>query len=170
MIREQMLLIQEVQTDEFWQDVTLPILERTRRRLRLLVKLIEKAKRRPVYTDFEDVMGQEATIDLPGVSVGTDFERFRAKARQFLRAHHDHVTIYKLRANKPLTHSDLEELERMLIEAGTGTAEDLSRAKTESQGLRLSFARWLVSIAAPPSKRSPVSWKASVKALRRSSS
>ncbi len=34
MVREQMALIQDVQTDEWWQDVTVPMLEVMRRRLR----------------------------------------------------------------------------------------------------------------------------------------
>ena len=54
-----MALIQDVQTDEWWQDVTVPMLEAMRRRLRDLVKLIEKQKRKPIYTDFEDEMGGE---------------------------------------------------------------------------------------------------------------
>jgi type I restriction enzyme, R subunit len=32
-VRVQMDLIQDIQTDEWWQDVTIPILERARRRL-----------------------------------------------------------------------------------------------------------------------------------------
>jgi hypothetical protein len=66
MVRDQMPLIQDVQTDEWWQDVTVPMLESLRRRLRDLVKLIEKQKRKPIYTDFEDVMGAETDVDLPG--------------------------------------------------------------------------------------------------------
>jgi type I site-specific restriction endonuclease len=45
MVRERMSLIQGVQTKEWWQDVTTPILESMRRRLRDLVKLIEKQHR-----------------------------------------------------------------------------------------------------------------------------
>ncbi len=145
MVREQMLLIQEIQTDDYWQDVTTPMLETARKRLRALVKLIEKAKRQPVYTDFEDQMGSETTVELPGFGAGADFERFRAKARQFLREHENHLTIHRLRWNKPLTATDLDELERMLIEAGVGTTEDLSRAKQESHGLGL-FIRSLVGL------------------------
>src|SRR5207249_7795338 len=65
MVREQMALIQDVQTDEWWQDVTVPMLEVMRRRLRGLVQLIDKQQRKPVYTDFEDEMGGETAIDLP---------------------------------------------------------------------------------------------------------
>ena len=54
MVREQMELIQEIQTDAWWQDVTIPMLEGARKRLRALVKLIEKTQRKPIYTDFID--------------------------------------------------------------------------------------------------------------------
>jgi len=145
MVRDQLPLIQDVQTDEWWQDVTIPMLEAVRRRMRDLVKLIEKAKRKPIYSDFEDEMGAETRIALPGFGEGTDFSKFRAKAQAYLRAHQDHVAIRKLRMNKPLTAADLSELERMLADSGTGGAEDINRAKAESQGLGL-FVRSLVGL------------------------
>ena len=98
MVREQMELIAEVQTDEWWQDVTTPMLERARRRLRDLVQFIEKKRRKPVYSDFEDELGAEIGVELSGFAVGDRFEKFRAKARAFLRAHQDHVAIHKLAA------------------------------------------------------------------------
>ena len=147
-----MRLILEVQTEEFWQDVTTPMLENMRKRLRLLVKLIEKAKRKPIYTDFEDELGGDKPVELPGFGVGSDFERFRAKARQFLKAHENHITIHKLRLNEPLTASDLSELERMLLEAGIGTAADISRAKQESAGLGM-FVRSIVGLDRGAAKR-----------------
>jgi type I restriction enzyme, R subunit len=145
MVRDQMTLIQDVQTDEWWQDVTTPMLESARRRLRALVTLIEKARRQPVYTDFVDDIGSETEIALPGFAAGADFDRFRAKARAFLRANQDHITIRKLRSNKPLTAADLAELERMLAESGVGGEEEITRAKETSQGLGL-FVRSLVGL------------------------
>jgi type I restriction enzyme R subunit len=145
MVLHQLTLIQELQTDEFWQGVTVPILEGVRKRLRALVKLIEKAKRKPVYTDFEDVLGNESAVELPGFGIGAIFERFRAKVRQFLRAHENDAVIHKLRWNERLTAADLEQLEAMLVEAGTGTAEDIARAKQEGCGLGL-FMRSLVGL------------------------
>ena len=65
-VREQMALIQDVQTDEWWQDVTVPMLEVMRSRLRSLVQFIDRHQRKPVYTDFEDLMGGEIDVDLPG--------------------------------------------------------------------------------------------------------
>jgi type I restriction enzyme, R subunit len=145
MVREQMPLIQDLQTDEWWQDVTAPMLESVRRRLRDLVRLIDKQQRRPVYTDFEDQMGTEAAIDLPGFGSTADFEKFRTKARSFLRANQDHIAIHKLRTNRTLTPADLSELDRMLAESGVGRPEDISRAKRESEGLGL-FVRTLVGL------------------------
>ncbi len=145
MVRDQMALIQEVQTDEWWQDITVPMLEIARRRLRDLVKFIEKQKRKPIYTDFADEMGGETHVVLPGFVEGTDYAKFRAKAQAFLRAHQDHIAIHKLRLNKALTAADLTELERMLVESAVGAAEEIGRAKSESQGLGL-FVRSLVGM------------------------
>ena len=145
MVREQMPLIQDLQTDEWWQDVTTPMLETVRKRLRALVKLIERQKRKPIYTDFEDEMGGETRVELPGFAPAEDFGKFRAKARAFLREHQNHVSIHKLRMNKALTAADLAELERMLAESGVGGAEEIRRAKEGSQGLGL-FVRSLVGL------------------------
>jgi len=145
MVRQQLILIEEIQADEWWQDVTPSLLEGVRRQLRALVKLIDKQKRRPIYSDFEDQVGDEAVLDLPGFGFPEGFERFRAKVRAFLREHEDHVVIQKLRTNKPLTPTDLDELERMLEASGVGDATALQRAKEDNQGLGL-FVRSLVGL------------------------
>ena len=105
MVQVQRALIQDLQTDEWWQDVTVPMLDQARKRLRLLVKLIEKQARKPIYTDFEDELGEEKHFDLPGFAAPDSYERFRVKARQFLKAHEDHIAIHKLRSNEPLTRT-----------------------------------------------------------------
>ncbi len=145
MIRERMPLIQDVQTEEWWQGVTTPMLESVRCKLRDLVRLIEKHKRKPIYTDFADELGAELRVELLGAHADVEFEKFREKAQAFLRAHQNHVAIHKLRMNKALTATDLAELERMLAENGVGGAEEIARAKKESQGLGL-FVRSLVGL------------------------
>ena len=145
MVQARMPLIQGIQTDEWWQDVTVPILEVLRRRLRDLIQLIDKRQRKPVYTDFEDLMGSAIEVELGSFAASTDYEKFLAKTRAFLQQHLNHVAIHKLRSNKPLTASDLAELERMLSESGLGEPDDLRRATEESQGLGL-FVRSLVGM------------------------
>jgi type I restriction enzyme R subunit len=143
MVNAQMALIQDVQTDEWWQDVMVPMLEAMRRRLRDLIQLIDKRQRRPVFTDFEDLMDGETEFELTGFAVGTDQAKFVAKARAFLRQHLDHVVIGKLRMNTPLTASDLAELEHWLDESVTGELKDMRLATDETRGLGL-FVRSLV--------------------------
>jgi type I restriction enzyme R subunit len=79
MVAAELALILELQTDEYWQDITVPMLETVRRRLRSLVKLVELKKRTIVFSDFEDEIGASAAVQVSGVSVGTDMERFRAR-------------------------------------------------------------------------------------------
>jgi type I restriction enzyme R subunit len=143
-IKAQMPLIQAIAGDEWWEDVTVSMLETARKMLRALVKLIEKGKKIVVYTDFADELGEETPIDLPQASAGMDLAKFREKARQFLKAHESHVSLQRLRRNQPLTASDIGELERMLIEAG-GSPELISKAKEQSHGLGI-FIRSLVGL------------------------
>jgi type I restriction enzyme R subunit len=145
-IREQQGLLSDLAGDEWWVDVTLPMLELARRRVRGLVRLLEKRKRVVVYTDFIDDLGEVEEVALHrGGAAGTDFERFRQKARAYLRAHADHVALQKLRRNRPLTQTDLDELDRMLTDAGLGEPLDLARARTEGDGLG-GFIRSLVGL------------------------
>jgi type I restriction enzyme, R subunit len=153
MVREQMSLIQDMQTDSWWADVTIPMLENSRKRLRNLIRLIEKTRRQPIYTNFIDELGSETTIDIAAFGRSDEFDRFRAKARQFLLAHEDHITIHKLRFNQPLTATDLSELERILLEAGIGNNDDLDQAKQTSQGLG-GFIRSLVGLNREAAKQS----------------
>ena len=82
-------------SDAYWQDITVPILETVRRRLRRLIKLIEYKKRAFVYSDFEDEIGAGDEIQVSGVPVGTDMDRFSEKARQFLMVNQNHIAILK---------------------------------------------------------------------------
>ena len=143
-IKAQMVLIQFLAGEEWWQDVTVTMLESARRKLRALVKLIEKGKKNVVFTDFEDELGAETTIELPCVSTGMNLAKFKDKARQFLREHESHLSLQRLRRNQPLTTSDLYELERMLVQAG-GSPEVIKLATEQNHGLGI-FIRSLVGL------------------------
>ena len=143
-IKEVMAFIQSVASDEWWEDVTVPMVETVRRRLRALVKLIPKGQKKIVYTDFEDELGESQTINLPQVTAGLNKAKFREKARVFLKAHESHISLQRLRRNQPLTPADLDELEKMLLAAG-GSPELINEAKEQSHGLGV-FIRSLVGL------------------------
>jgi type I restriction enzyme R subunit len=151
MVAAELSLILELQTDQYWQDITVPMLETVRRRLRNLIKLIEYKKRSIVYSDFEDEIGARDEIEVTGIPVGTDMDRFRAKARQFLKANQSHIAVLKLYRNESLTPTDLSELERIFVEAGIGTSEEMERIRGEG-GLGI-FVRSLVGLDRVAAKR-----------------
>ena len=141
-IKAEELLIRAVASDDCWQDVTVPMLETVRRRLRALVKLLPKGQKNIVYSDFEDELGEVTVVALPQVSTGLNMDKFREKARVFLREHGSHLALQRLRRNQPLTPQDLLELEKMLVQAG-GTVPLIHEAKTQGLGL---FIRSLVGL------------------------
>ena len=144
-VAQQQELLDEVAGEQWWIDVTLPMLELARLRIRGLVRFVDKTSRNPVYTDFADQLGDAVDIALPGITPGTDFARFRAKAAAYLRQHVDHVALQKLRRNKQLTPEDVSSLEEMLIASGAGQQRDIESAAQKAEGLGL-FVRSLVGL------------------------
>jgi type I restriction enzyme R subunit len=92
-VNVQMALILELQTDEYWQDITLPMLENVRKRLRDLVKFLDpKGGRDKVYSDFVDEIGSGTEVS-GLVRADATFEELPAEGRAFLprphQSHHD---------------------------------------------------------------------------------
>ena len=143
-VADQAELIDDIQSDHWWEGVTVPLLELVRLRLRNLIQHIERSKKKIVYSNFADEIGDGQEIDLPQVSEA-DFARFKAKARHFLKANEDHIVLHKLRQGKALTATDISELERMLLLAGIGEAGDIERARQTSHGFG-TFVRSLVGL------------------------
>lgn len=143
-IKKEMSLIAAVASDDWWVDVTVPMIEMARKRLRGLVNLIDSAAKVIVYTDFTDTAAM-AEVEIKHIAVGVDRQRFREKAFAFLAAHEDDVVLAKLRLGKQLTPLDLEQLERIMLESGDIKKAELSAAVAEAQGLGL-FVRSLVGL------------------------
>jgi type I restriction enzyme R subunit len=152
MIAAQLGLLQEIQTDAFWEDIHVAQLEKVRRKLRSLVKLIERSKRKIVYTTFDDELGEEIVVPLPDLPVGVDIEKLRAKAQEFLKRYEQEVAIQRLKWNEPLTSEDLAALEGIFIAEGASAA-GIEEAKRISHGLGL-FVRSLVGLDRAAAKRS----------------
>ena len=138
-------LIQEIQTDEWWVDVTVTLLDQARRKLRLLTALIEKSKKKVVYTNFADEMGAEVHVDLLGITAEVEFEKFRRKAMAFLDAHRDNPAVVKLHNNEQITSEDVGELETVLLAAGVATPEDIDRVINQAGNLGV-FIRSIVGL------------------------
>jgi type I restriction enzyme, R subunit len=119
------------------------MIETVRSRLRSLIHLIEQARKKVVYTNFRDEIGDGTEVALPGTVVGMDFERFRKKAQSFLRAHMDRLALMKLRRNEQMTETDLSDLENILLEVVEDAGVYLPKVKEE--GL-VAFVQSLVGL------------------------
>src|SRR6185437_1393881 len=105
---------------------------------------IDKTKKRLVYTDFEDLLGDGSTVNLPQIGA-VDFNRFKRKARHFLLEHEDNLTLQKLRRGLPLTRTDLDQLQTLLVAAGVADQEQIEQATKLSDGFGR-FVRNLVGL------------------------
>ncbi|MBK1784455.1 DEAD/DEAH box helicase family protein [Prauserella cavernicola] len=144
-VAEHREIIEAVAGDRWWVDVTLPMLEQARLRLRGLVRLVEPGKRDPVYADFTDELVAPTEVALPGTSPGINQARFRAKVLACLTRHEDHVALQRLRRNRQLTAEDLAALEEMLLSCGVGDQSELNSVAEQSGGLGL-FVRSLIGL------------------------
>ncbi len=144
MVKKELALILEMQKDPYWEDITPEILEVARRKLRSLARLVDKVAMKRVYSDFEDVMGEAAEIEILQTELGFDKERFTAKARHFLMAHKDHIAVNKIHTQAALTPTDIEQLEGLLI-AQKLYDPDAATLIDESGGLE-AFVRSLIGL------------------------
>jgi type I restriction enzyme R subunit len=144
-VKKELALLADLQTDEWWEGVTLQMLEDVRKRVRLLVPFIEKAKKKVVYTDFTDELGAVVVMPHGKTPPHSNFEQFRKKALSFLKEHQGEAAVRKVHQNWPITLDDMAELQRILVESGVGTEEDFDQAKEQAGSFGL-FVRSLVGL------------------------
>lgn len=124
-VKAKIALIKAIDTDEFWSESGILDFEKVRVELRDLIKLIvDEGSSRVIYTNLQDeILGERVGEAL---DAAYDFEDYRLKVNRYIENNKDHLAIYKLRNNMPLTASDYESLEHIFT-GELGTAEDYER-------------------------------------------
>lgn len=146
MVAQQMELILDLQTESWWSGTTPPLLEEVRLRLRELIKFLDKSEAVIVYTDFEDTISEQSEIFVAGYVSAEEMRQYRLKVERFIRDNVNHITINKLRMNRQITRTDLEELERLLFTAEeVGNRERFEKVFGHQQSLG-AFIRKLVGL------------------------
>ena len=119
-INAQADLIDRILHTDYFYNCGINEFEEIRERLRDLMKYIPHSKIR-YDTNFEDdilnVSWNESDLD------NDDLKNYKAKAEFYIRENQDNDVIKKLRTNQPLSHADIEELEKVLW-SDIGTKED----------------------------------------------
>jgi len=114
-------------SEEFWEKPSLRGLEHIRLDVRQLMKLVDKKRRDPVYTNFKDEFGEAVEIEAPSVEdegFSIELKRYREKLQHFVEEHKNHLVIEKIRNAKPLTEKDVETLEKLLSEVDPNISKE----------------------------------------------
>lgn len=146
LIAAQMELLQAIQTQDWWQDVTVSMLDEARTRLRDLAPLVDKSEHRVIYTDFEDHFGEIREVRLEEYAAGVDRRRYREKVERFIHESEDQPVVQKIKLAIPLTSDDLSKLEDFFYSAdATGNREHFEEAYGTSENLG-GFIRRIVGL------------------------
>ena len=123
-VKRQKDIIQDLQTDEFWDNADIFEYEKVREALRDLIKYIEGKTQQNYYTNFKDEI-LEVTENKGEYSVN-NMQNYRKRVNHYLNAHKDDIVVYKLRHNKALNEDDIKHLEQILWEE-IGTKDDYKK-------------------------------------------
>lgn len=114
-----MKTIKEVQTEEYWQELSLSKLERVRGELRDLIKFITGKEGQTFVVNITDIIRPAAGGQLPIDTTMT----YKQKVLDYLKENSDSPVLKKIYNLEQLTAADVDELERVLWQE-LGSKED----------------------------------------------
>jgi type I restriction enzyme R subunit len=124
-IKEKIELINNVGTDDFWQNSDILNFEKVRIELRSLIKfIVDEGGVSPIYTNLNDIVLEVKEGE--GLDPAYTFEDYKLKVNRYIEENRDHMAIYKLRNNIRLTAFDYNSLE-LIFTGELGTPEDYKR-------------------------------------------
>ena len=125
-VQQKLPLIKDIQTDAFWEKISILTLEMVRQELRDLMQFLVGGEggKPKIFTKLDDPVLERQEGELLGAAY--DFEDYRKKVNRYVEEHKDDTVIYKLNHNLPLLKDDYAELERILTQE-LGDSEDYKR-------------------------------------------
>ncbi|HEY6975567.1 MAG TPA: DEAD/DEAH box helicase family protein [Chitinophagaceae bacterium] len=132
-VKQQEQLIRRLQEDVYWQNADVATHNETRMALRNLLQYAEPEERKSLYTNFADTMG-----DVEDVEILTQYQElgsYKKRVEKFIRENYDHITIHRIRNNKPITKTELEELERLLFSIDKSGSKEMLEKATDGKPL-----------------------------------
>jgi len=124
-IAMQVPLLNELQTEPFWQSININRLDNVRLSMRDLIKYLDKDKQVNIITSFEDDLDHEGISDHDLIPSYSKLQSYKDRVESYIRNHKDHLVIHKLKTNKPITETEINTLEGILFDGVTiGTKQD----------------------------------------------
>jgi type I restriction enzyme R subunit len=138
-IADRRVLLTEVTTQTYWENVNISILEKLRAEIRDLIQYLAADGNEVYTTDFEDelIVNGEKSYRI------ADFKTYHEKVLDYLLSENKNETVSKIKNLDKLSSQDIKEIERILWEE-LGTKEDYFKV-TGEQNLAL-FIRSIVGI------------------------
>ncbi len=124
-VMQKITLIKDIQTDTFWENISILTMEKVRQELRDLMQFLADGAGKPmIFTKLDDPILESKEGD--PIAAAYDFEDYSKKVNRYVEEHKNDAVIYKLNHNFPLSKEDYEELERILTQE-LGDSEDYKR-------------------------------------------
>ena len=120
-VQAKMATIQEVLTPVYWENLTLPWLEKVREDLRDLTKFLAGEPNQWFVIDIEDVVSYDGTSE--GIMTRVSYKQ---KVMDFLAENRNLPVLTKIYGMEQLTSADIKELEHILW-SELGNKEDYDR-------------------------------------------
>ena len=121
----QVELLNELQTTDFWKVINVNRLDNVRVSLRDLLKYLDKESQVQIVTTFEDDLDHGGVIEHDLIPAYTALKSYKDRVESYVRKHNGHLVIRKLKTNKPITESEINQLETILFDGQTiGTQQD----------------------------------------------
>lgn len=140
-IRAHISTIEKIQTRQYWENLTIQVLEELRKELRDLIKFVDGGTVSKVYEiDINDTItenGTRAGVNIAGIKT------YEQKVIDYLAENSDKEVIQKIKNLEKINASDLKELENILWNE-LGTKEDYFKF-TEKENLAV-FVRSIVGL------------------------
>lgn len=136
-------LLRALQEDDYWQQAGIVMHNQTRLDLRNLIKYIDPVFKPNLYTNFKDELGPIEDMEL--ISQYQQLGSYKKRVEKFLRDNQHHITIHRIRNNKPITQQELNELERLLFSIDEHGNKELLEKVTSGQPLT-SFIRSILGL------------------------
>lgn len=121
----QVPMLNNLQTEIFWQAINVNRLDEVRLALRDLMKYLDKESQINVITTFEDELDESGIKDRDLIPDYGKLQSYKDRVESYVRKHSDHLVINKLKTNKPITETELNELEHILFDGSiVGSKQD----------------------------------------------
>ena len=126
MIQEKLPFIKTLQTEQFWESVSVHKIEKVREELRDLIKFLEEESLTPVYSNFEDkiYLGKVEEADI--LKGYTKHTSYKERVEAFIRKNKSNLVISKLHKNIPITEVELKLLESFVFNEEVGSKQEYS--------------------------------------------